>query len=127
MCATKKNARFYSKPYEEILILPEAAGNSSPSWFGFLITLREKSGKSRNSVTRYLEERGIQTRLLFSGNLILHPCFDTIREPDCYRVVGDLTNTNYIMNNSFWVGVYPGMTTEAIAFIGKTIIEAITV
>lgn len=114
------------EPYEDILILPEAAESSSPSWFGFMITIREESGKSRNKVTGYLEDHGIQTRLLFSGNLILHPCFDTIRETESYRVVGDLTNTNFIMNNTFWVGVYPGMTTEAIAYIGKTIIEAVT-
>ena len=86
------------------LILPEPAENSEPSWFGFLISVKEGG---RNKITRYLEEHNVQTRLLFSGNLIKHPCFDQIRGSDKYRVAGDLTNTDFIMNNTFWVGVYP--------------------
>ena len=74
---------------------------------------------------RHIEEKGVQTRLLFSGNLIRHPCFDQIRGTDAYRVVGDLTNTDFIMNNSFWIGVYPGMTDEMIDYMAQTVIDAV--
>ena len=107
------------------LILPEPIENSRPSWFGFLISVRPESGLDRNKVTRYIEEHNVQTRLLFSGNLIKHPCFDQIRGTDAYRVVGDLTVTDFIMNNTFWVGVYPGMTDEMIDHMAKVIIEAV--
>lgn len=107
------------------VILPEAAPNSRPSWFGFLISVRPESGLDRNTVTKYIEEHNIQTRLLFSGNLIKHPCFDEIRGTDAYRVVGDLANTDYIMNHTFWVGVYPGMTDEMIDYMARVIIEAV--
>ncbi len=110
---------------ENKLILPEACENSDPSWFGFILSVREESKLQRNSITRYLEEKNIQTRLLFSGNLIKHPCFDDIRDTDAYRVYGTLDVTDYIMNNSFWVGVYPGMTDEMIDYMAKTIIEAV--
>ena len=115
------------KVIEDKLILPEPAENSDPSWFGFLVSVREKSGLSRNKITKYIEDHNIQTRLLFSGNLIKHPAFDSIRNTDTYRVVGDLSVTDYIMNNSFWVGVYPGMTDEMIDYIAKIIIEATNV
>ncbi len=107
------------------LILPVPAKDSNPSWFGFLITVRFDSGLYRNAITEYLENNNIQTRLLFAGNLIKHPCFDHIRGTKAYRVVGRLSNTDYIMNNSFWVGVYPGMTDEMIDYMAKMIIEAI--
>ena len=107
------------------LILPEPAANSRPSWFGFLISVKPESGLDRNAVTRYVESHNVQTRLLFSGNLIKHPCFDQIRGTDAYRVAGELTNTDFIMNNTFWVGVYPGMTDEMIDYMAKTIIEAV--
>ncbi|MGM9552422.1 MAG: lipopolysaccharide biosynthesis protein RfbH [Clostridia bacterium] len=107
------------------LILPEPCKNSKPSWFGFLISLKPDSGLNRNTITKYIEEKNIQTRLLFSGNLIKHPCFDSIRHTDAYRVSGSLEVTDYIMNNTFWVGVYPGMTDEMIDYMAKTIIEAI--
>lgn len=107
------------------LILPEPVENSEPSWFGFLITIKEDSGLDRNKVTRYIEDHNIQTRLLFSGNIIKHPCFDQIRGTDAYRVVGELINTDFIMNNSFWVGVYPGMTDEKIDYMAKIIKEAV--
>lgn len=112
-------------PVEDKVILPEPADNSDPSWFGFLLSVREDSGIDRNSVTKYIEDCNIQTRLLFSGNLIRHPAFDQIRNTDAYRVVGDLKNTDFIMNNSFWVGVYPGMTDEMIDYMAKTIREAL--
>lgn len=108
------------------LILPQAASNSDPSWFGFLISCREGSGLDRNCVTRYIEEHNVQTRLLFSGNLTKHPCFDQIRGTDAYRVVGELTNTDFVMNNTFWVGVYPGMSDAMIDYMAQTILDAIT-
>ena len=107
------------------IILPEPAANSRPSWFGFLISVRPETGLNRNDVTRYIEEHNVQTRLLFSGNLIKHPCFDQIRGTDAYRVVGGLDNTDFIMNNTFWVGVYPGMTDEMIDYMAKVIKEAV--
>lgn len=107
------------------LILPEPAAGSRPSWFGFLLSVRPESGLDRNAVTRYIEGKNIQTRLLFSGNLIKHPCFDQIRGTDAYRVSGSLSNTDFIMNNTFWVGVYPGMTDEMIDYMAQTILEAI--
>lgn len=110
---------------QDKLILPEAAENSEPSWFGFLISVKPESGLDRNQVTRYIESHNVQTRLLFSGNLIKHPCFDQIRGTDAYRVVGDLSNTDFIMNNTFWVGVYPGMTDEKLEYMAKVILEAI--
>ncbi len=110
---------------EDKLILPEPCEGSDPSWFGFLISVRDESGLNRNEITRYIEEKNIQTRLLFSGNLIKHPCFDQIRDTDAYRVAGSLDITEYIMNNTFWVGVYPGMTDEMIDYMAKVIIEAV--
>ncbi len=110
---------------EDKLILPEPTENSEPSWFGFLISVKPESGLNRNDVTRYIEEHNIQTRLLFSGNIILHPCFDQYRDTDAYRVAGSLDVTNYIMNNSFWIGVYPGMTEEKLAYMSKTIHECV--
>lgn len=111
--------------HQEKLILPEPAENSKPSWFGFLISVKPESGLSRNDVTRYIEDHQVQTRLLFSGNIIKHPCFDQIRGTDAYRVAGSLEQTEFILNNTFWVGVYPGMTDDMIDYMAKTIIEAV--
>ncbi len=112
------------KDTSDKLILPEACKNSEPCWFGFVITC--KPNVDRNKVVKYLEEKGIQTRNLFAGNLIKHPCFDEMRkEQKGYRVVGELTNTDIIMNKTFWVGVYPGMTEEKLEYIAKAIKEAI--
>lgn len=109
---------------EDKLILPVACENSDPSWFGFLITCKE--GVSRNQVVQYIEEHGIQTRMLFAGNLTKHPCFDEMRATgEGYRIVGELKNTDRIMNDSFWVGVYPGMTNEKIDYMAKIIKEAV--
>lgn len=110
---------------EDKLILPEPSDGSNPSWFGFLISVKEGSGLNRNKITEYIEAHNIQTRLLFSGNLIKHPCFDQIRGTDAYRVVGGLEVTDFIMNNTFWVGVYPGMTDEMLDYTAKIILEAI--
>ncbi len=107
------------------LILPEAAENSIPSWFGFMISVKPESGLNRNDITRYIESKNVQTRLLFSGNIIKHPCFDQIRNTDAYRVYGSLENSEFIMNNSFWVGVYPGMTDEMIDYMAAVIIDSV--
>ena len=112
-------------PLEKWIVLPKAAEDSDPSWFGFLISIREKSGIDRANVIKYIEGKNIQTRLLFSGNLIKHPCFNQIRDTEAYRVVGNLDVTNYIMNNTFWVGVYPGMTDDMIDYMAQIITEAI--
>lgn len=110
---------------QDKLILPQPVENSSPSWFGFLISVKEDAGVTRNQVTRYIEENNVQTRLLFSGNIIKHPCFDQMRGTDEYRVVGDLSTTEFIMNQTFWVGVYPGMTDEKIDYMAQMIKEAL--
>jgi CDP-6-deoxy-D-xylo-4-hexulose-3-dehydrase len=90
-------------------ILPEPAPNSKPSWFGFLLTCKE--GINKNGLVRAIESQNIQTRALFAGNLIKHPCFDEMRASGSgYRIVGDLENTDRIMKDTFWIGVYPGMT-----------------
>ncbi len=107
---------------EEQLILPEAQKDTKPSWFGFLMTVKEGVGFTRDELSGFLEEHHIQTRNLFAGNLIKHPCFDQIRETgDAYRVVGSLDNTDFIMNNSLWIGVYPGMTKEKLDFMMEQI------
>lgn len=109
---------------EDRLILPVLAENSRPSWFGFLITCKE--GTDRNKLVQYIESKGIQTRMLFAGNLIKHPCFDEMRaEKKGYRVVGSLENTDRIMSDTFWVGVYPGMTDEKIDYMAKVIKEGL--
>ncbi len=108
---------------EDKLILPEDCENSIPSWFGFLITCRE--GVDRNQVVQYVEGKGVQTRMLFAGNLTKHPCFDQLRrEKTGYRIVGDLSVTDRIMKDTFWVGVYPGMTDEMIDYMASVIREA---
>lgn len=106
------------------LILPEPCQGARPSWFGFLITCKE--GADRNKIVQYVESRGVQTRMLFAGNLTKHPCFDQMRsEGKGYRIVGELTNTDRIMKDTFWVGLYPGMTDEMISYMAKTIKEAL--
>jgi len=111
-------------PVADKLILPEACPNSNPSWFGFLITCRE--GVDREKVVPYIEAHNVQTRMLFAGNLTKHPCFDEMRKSgEGYRVVGDLANTDRIMSDTFWVGVYPGMNDEMIDYMAKTIIDAV--
>lgn len=109
---------------EDQLILPEACPNANPSWFGFLITCRE--GVDKNHVVQYLESHGVQTRMLFAGNLLKQPCFDELRENKSgYRVAGSLKQTDRIMERSFWIGVYPGMTDEMIDYMAKTVLEAL--
>lgn len=103
------------------LILPEAQTNSNPSWFGFLITVKEDAGFSRNDLTQYLEDHKVQTRNLFAGNLLKHPAFEQYTEDVDYRVVGNLPMTDTIMNATFWIGVYPGMTNEKLQYMIDTI------
>ena len=110
---------------QEKIILPEPAENSDPSWFGFLISVRPETGLNRNEVTKYIESKNVQTRLLFSGNIIKQPCFNEIRATDAYRVVGDLENSDFVVNNTFWVGVYPGMTDTMIDYMAQVIKEAV--
>lgn len=112
------------KETEEKLILPEPCPGSRPSWFGFLITCKE--GVDRNQLVQYVESKGVQTRMLFAGNLTKHPCFNQMRESGSgYRVVGELKNTDRIMQDTFWIGVYPGMTDEMIDYMAKTIKEGL--
>jgi len=101
------------KDLQDKLILPSAAPNSDPSWFGFLITCKE--GVSRNKLVQHIERKNIQTRMLFAGNLVKHPCFDELRKSGTgYRIAENLNITDRIMNDTFWIGVYPGMTDEMI-------------
>lgn len=112
------------KVIEDKIILPEPCKKSNPSWFGFLITCRE--GIDKNRVVQYLEKNGVQTRMLFAGNLIKQPCFDEMRQTGRgFRVVGDLKVTDKIMDKTFWVGVYPGMTEQMIAYMARMIINAV--
>ena len=112
------------KDIEDKLILPEPCAGSKPSWFGFLMTCRE--GIDRKRVVPYIESKGVQTRMLFAGNLIKHPCFNEMREKgEGYRVVGGLENTDRIMNDTFWIGVYPGMTDEKLDYMIQVIHEAV--
>lgn len=108
---------------QDKLILPEPVANSNPSWFGFLITCKE--GVDRTELVKKIEAANIQTRALFAGNLTRHPCFDQIRGTDAYRVVGDLKTTDQIMKDTFWVGVYPGMTDVMIDRMAKVIRESL--
>lgn len=106
------------------LILPEACPDSRPSWFGFLLTCKE--GTDRNRLVQFLEKSGIQTRMLFAGNLVKHPCFDEMRiSGEGYRVVGTLENTDRIMKDTFWIGVYPGMTDEMLDYMAKKVREGL--
>lgn len=105
------------------IIMPEPVENSDPSWFGYLMTVKEDAGFTRDELVQYLEDHNVQTRLLFSGNIIKHPCFDEMRKTGTgYRVVGELKNTDYIMNNSFWIGVYPGMDRDKLDCMIETIL-----
>ena len=112
------------KDMQDKLILPEPAQDSNPSWFGFLMTVQE--GVDCVKVVKYMESHNIQTRRLFSGNLVKHPCFDSLRAAGTgYRVVGSLDNTDKIMRDSFWIGVYPGMTDEKIDYMIQTLKDAL--
>ena len=104
--------------------MPDKTLGSEPSWFGFLMTVRKDAGFSRDDLAQFLESRNIQTRNLFSGNYIKHPCFGEMREAgEGYRVIGELTNTDIIMNDSLWIGVYPGMNQAKLDYMISSIKE----
>lgn len=124
--ARRKNFSYLKQGLEGIqgLILPEAQKNSNPSWFGFLISVKADAGFTRNEFSQYLESKKIQTRNLFAGNLLKHPAFDEMRRSgEGFRVVGKLDGTDFIMNNTLWIGVYPGMTHEMLDYMITTIKE----
>ena len=109
---------------EEFFVLPEATEHAVPSWFGFLLTCRE--GVERAKIVRFIEEHGIQTRMLFAGNLTKHPCFDEMRASgEGYRISGTLIQTDRIMNDTFWLGVYPGLTDEKIDYMAQMVKVAV--
>ncbi|EMZ5355058.1 lipopolysaccharide biosynthesis protein RfbH [Campylobacter coli] len=118
----EKRQKNYQKLYNGLknlseFHLVEAQPNSEPSWFGFMITLKDSVKFTRNEITSFLEECNIQTRTLFAGNIIRHPAFDVLEKDKDYRVVGNLEVTEKIMNDSFWIGVYPGMSEEMIEYM----------
>ena len=106
-------------PYEDRLLLPETPPDSEPCWFGFVITVRPNAGFTRSELVNFLEAAKIETRNLFCGNLVRHPAYDEIE----YRIVGELRNTDVIMNDTFFIGVYPGMTDAHLAYIGETFLR----
>ena len=120
VAARRKNWKRLHEGLKDLpqLILPKAEPNSNPSWFGFMIAVKDDAGFTRNELTSFLESRKIQTRNLFAGNLIKHPAFDEMRKSgEGYRVVGELKMTDFVMNNGFWIGVYPGMTPEMLQWM----------
>ena len=127
--ARKRNFAFLHSALSSLsdkLILPETCENSDPSWFGFLLTCRD--GIDRNALVRRLEESGIQTRMLFAGNILRHPCFvNSCEEGKDYRVVGNLSQTDIIMNDTFWLGVYPGLDEPALTYIADSIKQVLQV
>ena len=105
------------KAFDQYFILPRALPESDASWFGFLITLRDGIGFNRNEIVEYLEKNKIQTRNLFAGNLTRHPCFDILKAGKDFRISGKLDNTDKIMKDSFWIGLYPGMSNEMLDYM----------
>ncbi len=124
----KENWEYLKKGLSDLsdrLVLPEPAENADPSWFGFLITVKHDSGLDRDRIVQFLEKNKIQTRLLFSGNITRQPCFDEIRNTADYRVSGDLSVSDHITKNTFWIGVFPGMTTGKLDYMIQKIHEAV--
>jgi CDP-4-dehydro-6-deoxyglucose reductase, E1 len=121
----KENFRYLHsvlKPMEDYLLLPEATPGSDPSWFGFPIAVRENAPFAREGLIRALDEKRIGTRLLFGGNLLRQPAYE-----DCeHRVIGELPNTDFVMNRVFWIGVYPGLTRPMLDFVAKSVIDFAT-
>lgn len=128
--ARKKNWALLREGLSDLsgkFILPEPTENSDPSWFGFLLTVKENARFTRDQIVAHLEKKGIQTRMLFAGNLIKHPCFDEMRKTrKGYRTVDDLCVTDRIMRDTFWVGVYPGMKEKMIENIVEQIGMAVS-
>lgn len=114
------------QPVSDALILPQATEGAEPSWFGYLMTVRADAAVTRGELVQALEDAKVQTRMLFAGNMVRQPCFDDMRMVgEGFRTVGDLPNTDRIMTDSFWVGVYPGMTPEMIEHMAMTIVRAV--
>lgn len=112
-------------PLEDRLIMPVATPGADPSWFGYLMTVREGSALTRDRLVAALEDARIQTRMLFAGNMVRQPAFDAMRASGGgYRVVGELPNTDRIMNDAFWIGLYPGMTNEMLTYMAEVLLEA---
>lgn len=117
----RENFEFLKKklaPLQDYLLLPEATPNADPSWFGFLISVKENAPFTRNEIVQYLEQHKIGTRLMFAGNLTKQPAYKDLN----YRVVGDLKNTDFVMENAFWIGVFPGLTEEMLQYVSEKII-----
>lgn len=124
--ARRQNFKFLRESLSnlsKVFILPNATPNSDPSWFGFLLTVRDGAGFSRDEFARHLEENKIQTRMLFAGNMIRQPMFNEIRGTGAYRVIGDLKGTDRVTTNTLWIGVYPGMKRPALEYTTKVIHE----
>lgn len=124
--ARRRNHAYLAEALSDLegrLVLPQRCPGSDPSWFGFTMTARSSADRAR--IVRALEEEKIQTRMLFAGNIIRHPCFDSIRGTDAYRVVGELPQTDRIMEETFWVGVYPGMTDVMLDKIAEVLHKAV--
>ena len=124
----EKRKENFKKLYEGLkdvheLTLVETQPLSDPSWFGFMMTLTRDAKFTRNDLVEYLENNNIQTRNLFAGNMLRHPLFEALTQDTDYRVVGTFPNTDKIMNDSFWIGLYPGMGDEAIAYMIQKIRE----
>jgi CDP-6-deoxy-D-xylo-4-hexulose-3-dehydrase len=122
----KRNFRYLKErlqPHSDLLLLPEATPGSDPSWFGFPIAVRPESGIDRDEVVRFLNSRKIGTRLLFGGNLLRQPAYRNIEK----RVVGDLRNSDFVTNNVFWVGVYPGLTEPMLEYLAQSLSEVTSV
>ena len=116
----KQNFRYLRarlEPFADVLLLPEATPGADPSWFGFPLSVREDAPFKRDQLTRELEAKKIGTRLIFAGNLLRQPAYEGLE----YRVVGTMENTDFVMNQSFWIGTYPGLTTEMLDYIAETI------
>ncbi|MDO8950805.1 MAG: lipopolysaccharide biosynthesis protein RfbH [Actinomycetota bacterium] len=114
------------RPLEDVLVMPKATEGADPSWFGYLMTVREGAPVGRDELVQALESAGVQTRMLFAGNMTRQPAFDGMRERgEGYRVVGNLTNTDRIMNDAFWIGVYPGMTEEMLGYMVSVLMHAV--
>ncbi len=123
---TKKRKENFEKLYDGLKDIKKfeiikKQANSNPSWFGFMITLNDDLNFSRNDLVEFLEDNNIQTRNLFAGNILRHPLFKTLKQGEDYRKIGELPNTDKIMNNSFWIGVYPAMDEKEIDFMIETI------
>ena len=117
--ARKANFQYLKNSLSDIqdFVMPEATANSDPSWFGFPITIRPVSGLDRTKLLRHLDEKKIGTRLLFAGNLLKQPAYRNIE----HRVIGDLKNSDLVMTNTFWLGVYPGLTDEMLNYVSEVV------